>query len=126
MLETVSGAQFSKQTDFILNIGKKALNGMTPSAGLECAWIDALPDTVQFQILWSTSTLMIHQVNCGETSLGVTEVPIFDVDDNSLIDAEVEKYPPTLVVRLPDLYNSVIGKIAYSYTNVADTMQIGE
>ena len=63
-----SGAQFGKQTDFVFD--KRALNGMTPFAGLECMWIDAFPGTVQFQILWSTSTLMIHQANMRRNNTG--------------------------------------------------------
>ena len=49
---------------------------------------------------------------------------IFNADDQSLIDAEVEKYPHPLDGQLLHLYNTLIGKIAFrpKITNEHDVL----
>ena len=75
------------------------------------------------QITWCPSTLMNHQASLRRNS--VRRIwSIFNADDQSLIDAEVEKYPHPLDGQLPHLYNTLTGKIAFrpKITNEHDVL----
>ena len=75
------------------------------------------------QITWCPSTLMNHQASLWRNSIR-TIWSIFNADDQSLIDAEVEKYPHPLEDQLPHVYNTLTGKISFrpKITNEHDVL----
>ena len=77
------------------------------------------------QITWCPSTLMNHQASLRRNSIRrIWSIYIFNADDQSLIDAEVEKYPQPLEGHLHYLYNTLTGKIAFwtKITNEHDAL----
>ncbi len=72
-------------------------------------------------VTWCPSTLINHQASLRQNSIR----RIWSIyDDHSLIDAEVDKYPHPLESRLPYLYNTLTGKIAFrtKITNEHDAL----
>ena len=110
------GDQFGEQTAFVFSKG--ALSGMMTVC---LAWVRLAH--YMCQITWCPSTLMNHQASLRRISIRRIW-SIFNADDQSLIDVEVEKYPPPLDGQLPHLYNTLTGKIAFrpKITNEHDVL----
>jgi len=121
----VSADQFGEQ--MAIKMGKGSLRGMTLSPQLVSEWIDAFPITVHVSqavdTMYSSHTPEFKQKLHEEEQ---KRRRLVDAEDQSMIAAEVEKYPHPLEDSKIHLYNPVTGQIAPADVNVMDSFFIGE